>query len=171
VSIRVRDALPADGDAIASVHVASWRWAYAGIVPDHELDALSVDDRRELWRAWFEIGDARAALLVAEEGARIVGFCGVGRSRDDDATLIVGEVLTLYLLEWAAGRGIGRALFAEAIGRMRALGYERATLWVLRDSARARRFYEAAGWIVDGNASDHAFGDVTLPIVRYACDL
>jgi len=109
--------------------------------------------------------------LALKEGARIVGFCGVGRSRDDDATLIVGEVLTLYLLEWAAGRGIGRALFAEAIGRMRALGYERATLWVLRDSARARRFYEAAGWIVDGNASDHAFGDVTLPIVRYACDL
>ena len=111
------------------------------------------------------------ALLVAEEGVRVVGFCGVGPSRDDDATPIVGEVLTLYLLESAAGRGIGCALFAEAIGRMRTLGYGRATLWVVRDSARARRFYEAAGWIVDGTASDHSFGDVTRPIVRYACDL
>lgn len=171
MTVSIRDATGADADAIAEVHVASWRWAYAGIVPDQVLDGISVEARRQMWRGWFETGEDRASVLVAVEDARVMGFSGVGPSRDDDAPPSTCEVRTLYLREAAAGRGIGRDLFDEATARMRALGFRRATLWVLRDSARARRFYDAAGWSWDGTTSAHPFGDVTRPIVRYVLDL
>ena len=35
----------ADAEAIARLHVASWREAYAGIVPQAILDAVDLDDR------------------------------------------------------------------------------------------------------------------------------
>jgi ribosomal protein S18 acetylase RimI-like enzyme len=57
----------------------------------------------------------------------------------------IAEVLTIYLLPAAAGRGIGRDLFASAVERIRASGFDRATLWVMASNARSRRFYEAAG--------------------------
>jgi len=108
---------------------------------------------------------------VAEEHERIVGFSGFGASRDDGATEATGEIRTIYLLEEAAGKGIGRDLFARANERLRALGYRRATLWVLETNERSRRFYEKAGWIWDGTTSAHQFECANLPIVRYATDL
>ena len=51
MSVTVRGATADDARAIAEVHVASWRWAYRGQVPDRILDELSVDEREAIWRA------------------------------------------------------------------------------------------------------------------------
>jgi ribosomal protein S18 acetylase RimI-like enzyme len=101
----------------------------------------------------------------------VVGFCSFAPSRDDDAEAHTAEILTIYLLREAAGRGIGRELFASSVGRLGELGYDRATLWVMASNDRTRRFYEAAGWSWDGTTSDHRFDCANVPIVRYATDL
>jgi hypothetical protein len=54
---------------------------------------------------------------------------------------------------------------ASALEALR--GYPSATLWVLEDNLRARRFYEREGWILDGGRRDEAFLGVTVPEVRY----
>jgi len=41
----IRPATPEDARAIAEVHVASWRYAYRGLLPDDVLDRLSVEER------------------------------------------------------------------------------------------------------------------------------
>src|SRR5690606_41064361 len=63
----------------------------------------------------------------------------------------VGEVTAIYLRQAHWGRGIGRRLFAAVVDRLREAGFEEAILWVLDTNARARRFYEAAGWEADGS--------------------
>ena len=45
LAITVRSARPGDAEAIAQLHVASWRVAYRGIVDDAYLDALDVGAR------------------------------------------------------------------------------------------------------------------------------
>jgi len=115
--------------------------------------------------------DARAGTLVAEEAGVLVGFCSFGPSRDEGATERTAEVLSIYLVEDVVGRGIGRELFASAIDRLRALGYGRATLWVMASNGRSRRFYERSGWSWDGTTSDHRFDCANVPIVRYVADL
>jgi hypothetical protein len=59
----IRAAQIEDAKQIAEVHVASWRAAYRGILPDSMLDNLSVEKRTELWqeRLW---GAAEATNLV-----------------------------------------------------------------------------------------------------------
>ncbi|MGE0039799.1 MAG: GNAT family N-acetyltransferase [Vicinamibacterales bacterium] len=44
------------------------------------------------------------------------------------------------------GRGVGRALVTAAIARARELGYERLTLMVAEDNARARHLYDTLGF-------------------------
>lgn len=171
MSVTIRAATLEDAPAIAEVHVASWRWAYRDDLPASALELRSVEDRERLWTDWFASREPAADVLVAEEDGRIVGFSGFGVSRDDGAGDATGEIRTIYLLEEAAGKGIGRDLFGRANERLRELGYRRATLWVLETNTRSRRFYEKAGWTWDGTTSAHQFECANLPIVRYATDL
>ena len=171
MAVHIRPATPDDARAIAEVHVASWRWSYRDLLPASALDALSVDSREVMWRSWFASAEERAVLVVAEEYKAVVGFAGAGPSRDDGAGADTAEVRTLYLLEPASGRGIGRTLFAALTEPLRAFGYRRATLWVFEGNDRTRRFYEAAGWRSDGARDTYDIVGVGYPVVRYETDL
>jgi GNAT superfamily N-acetyltransferase len=64
-----------------------------------------------------------------------------------------GEVAELYALYVHPGwwsTGTGRALMDEVLSAVRAGGYAGITLWVLEANARARRFYDLAGFAADG---------------------
>jgi RimJ/RimL family protein N-acetyltransferase len=167
----VRDATPSDARAIAEVHVASWRWAYRDDLPAEFLDGRSVGDRERQWHEWLAPDQPGTETLIAETDEGVVGFCSFAPSRDEDAEEHTAEILTIYLLQDAAGRGIGRELFASSVERLGELGYDRATLWVMASNDRSRRFYEAAGWSWDGTTSEHRFDCANVPIVRYAVAL
>jgi L-amino acid N-acyltransferase YncA len=168
-SIALRLARPEDARPIAEVHVGSWRHAYRGLLPEGYLDRLSVDEREASWREALATGSAGA--VVAEAEGRIVGFASFGPSRDEDAAEGVGEVPAIYVEPEVLGTGVGRSLLAEAAARLRDAGFRRATLWVLEANARARRFYEHAGWAWDGTVSRHDFDCANEPVVRYAVEL
>jgi GNAT superfamily N-acetyltransferase len=168
--VRIREATPEDARAIAEVHVASWRWAYDGMIPDAFLRELSVDDRERLWSEKLAAG---TGMLLAEgERGRVEGFVAFGPSEDPEADKAgVGEVLAIYVRPDVAGTGVGRELFAranEALGRG---GFRKAMLWVLEANDRARRFYERAGWSWDGATGTHRFDCANRPVVRYAVEL
>jgi L-amino acid N-acyltransferase YncA len=168
-SIALRLARPEDARAIAEVHVGSWRHAYRGLLPAGYLDRLSVDEREASWRE--ALASDAAGAVVAEAEGRIVGFASFGPSRDEDAAEGVGEVPAIYVDPEVLGAGVGRTLLAEATARLREAGFRRATLWVLEANARARRFYEKAGWAWDGTVSRHDFDCANEPVVRYSVDL
>jgi L-amino acid N-acyltransferase YncA len=167
----IRPATPEDARAIAEVHVASWRYAYRGLLPDDYLEKLSVEERAARRLAWFADPTPHSGVLVAEVSGRIVGSASFGPSRDDDAVAGTGEVPAIYVEPAVLGTGVGRELLAASTEGMRDAGFTRAILWVLEANARARRFYERAGWRWDGTVSQHDFDCANLPVVRYARDL
>ncbi len=67
-----------------------------------------------------------------------------------------GEVAELYALYvhpawWSTGTG--RTLMDRVLARTARAGHSCITLWVLQDNARARRFYERAGFAADGTSN------------------
>jgi len=156
----VRRATSIDARAIAEVHVATWRGAYAHVFPAQVLDALSVDEREQMWRqiAWADA----MGLFVAEEERGVVGFVNVGESRDLPGE---GELYAIYVHpdEWGSGAG---ASLLEAGREWLEQRYSTAILWVLEDNPRARRFYEREGWVPDGRRTDVVRG-VEVAEVRY----
>jgi GNAT superfamily N-acetyltransferase len=80
----------------------------------------------------------------------------------------LGELYGIYLQREVAGTGTGRRLHDAGVGWLAENGWTRALLWVLRDNARARRFYELCGWRADGVEKTLARPDlVDLDEVRY----
>src|SRR5262249_15139516 len=148
VNAVVRRAASADAREIARVHVETGRHAYAHGFPAEYLAGLSVDGRAAL--AERLLSENAGTILVAEVDGRIVGFASGGPSRDNDAEAAPGEVYAIYVEPSAWGTGAGRRLLERLEAALRGIGLDEATLWVLEDNPRARRFYEAAGWRYDG---------------------
>lgn len=167
----IRAARPEDARPVAEVHVASWRHAYRGLLPEDSLERQSVDDREAMWLGSFADPDPMSGAFVAEVDGRIVGFASCGPSRDEDVPKRTGEVPAIYVDPAVLGTGVGRELFEAATRALRDAGFARATLWVLEANALARRFYEKAGWGWDGAVSTHMFDCANEPVVRYALDL
>src|SRR5207237_9862366 len=69
-----------DGAAITRVHIASWRVAYRGHLPAELLAGLSVERRAERWREI--VGRADSPTFIAEAEGEVVGFAGIGPSRE-----------------------------------------------------------------------------------------
>ncbi|MDQ2968067.1 MAG: GNAT family N-acetyltransferase [Actinomycetota bacterium] len=154
----IRPGTADDAEAVARVQVETWQAAYAHALPAEQLGALSLEEAVERHRTW-------PPEFVAERGGEIVGFVAVGRSRDPGTD---GELFSIYVLPEHWGTGVGRELIQTGEDELRRLGHKEAILWVLDDNPRARRFYELAGWSVDGAAREiHIFGfDVSE--IRYA---
>ena len=143
-----------DAEATAQVHVASWAAAYT-------LEGPSLEQRLDLHRRF-------PASFVAEIEGEVVGFVGVGPSRDPDAE---GELYTIYVDPGRWGTGVGRELIRAGEERLRGLGYGKVVLWVLDGNRRAQRFYESAGWAADGEQRTIEFVGETIAEVRYAKQL
>jgi RimJ/RimL family protein N-acetyltransferase len=167
--VRIREAAVADIDAIAATHVEAWRAAYPGLVPQPFLDAIRVDQRRDLWKQHFL--EPKMHALVVEDELGIAGFASYGPAQQPDEGSGTAEIQGIYLLPRVIGMGVGRDLLARATRGLTEDGYERGVLWVLEANTRARRFYEAAGWRPDGTVDQHAFGEETRPVVRYSREL
>src|SRR5204863_3820462 len=90
--VRIRPAEPSDAREIAEVHVRGWRWGYRDLLPMEVLDSLSVERREQGWNEILSSLPLDATVLVAELGARLVGFAGVGPCRDEDAAEGTGEL-------------------------------------------------------------------------------
>ena len=172
--ISIRPLADADLEAVATLHVRGWQWAYAGIIPQVYLDSLTVADnlaRRRRRRA----GDADGGVeeLVAERAGGLVGWSAVGPYREDPDGLdrTVGELYAIYVHPDEIGTGVGRALMAASLELARSAGYPALRLWVLEANHRARRFYERAGWVADGERAWYEREGVRVPEIRYSLPL
>lgn len=141
----VRDAVPADGEAVADVFLTARHTA---------MPWLRSPRTEEEVRGWFgglpERTEGR--VLVAERDGAVVGF----------AEVLPGELNHLYVDPQAQGCGVGTALFARAT-ELEPGGF---ALWTFQRNVRARAFYAARGcsevYETDGADNEEREPDVRI---------
>lgn len=166
--IEVREATTADTMAVAEVHVRSWQQGYQGLIGQDYLDGLRPQDRATRYD-FGRMDLAGPYTLVAVDHGAVQGHITVGRSRDEE--LAGGEIWALYVDPPHWGAGVGGALIAAGCDRLSRAGHGRASLWVLSDNLRARKFYERSGWRTDGVQRTDVIGATSVHEVRYVTAL
>ncbi len=119
--IAIRRARPSDAASIGAVHVAAWRSAYPGILPDGYLARLSAPRQAAYYdnaiRSGVGVHVAAASGLDIPGGGstgapRVVGFVTGDRARNSG--IGDGEIETLYILDdW---RDRGRCVTPGGVG-------------------------------------------------------
>jgi ribosomal protein S18 acetylase RimI-like enzyme len=172
-TVVVRIALADDAADIAEVVVRSWQEAYRGLLPQGFLDSLDPAARTQGLRQAIENQRPPAdAFIVLTDRARVVGFAIISASRDqDNPAAAVGELCSIYLHPDTWGRGLGGLLLDRAVALLTDAGNRAATLWVLAENTRAIRFYESAGWRLDGAVKQVKLADALVTEVRYRITL
>jgi GNAT superfamily N-acetyltransferase len=134
----IRNATIADQQAIARVHVDSWKETYAGLLPQDHLDDLGYRARESMWKAL----DPELTFVAEVDGA-IVGFSNGGPERSGEPAFS-GEVYNLYLLHAHQRRGLGQDLFSRTVGALGEKGLNGVLVWVLSANP-SRAFFEHLG--------------------------
>ncbi|MFJ8189326.1 GNAT family N-acetyltransferase [Streptomyces sp. NPDC096094] len=159
----------ADCDRVSAIRIRGWQTAYRGLMPQPYLDGLDVSADAERRREFFTRAPDDLVNLVAEDdGGEVVGWACHGPYRDGEQRTADAELYALYVDAGRFGTGIGQALLRESVRRCTAAGHARMLLWVVEGNARARRFYERAGFGADGAEEPFEVDGVAVPEVRYA---
>lgn len=165
----IRPAAPGDEKDLARAHVLAWQTAYQEVLPADFLAGLTVQRYEAGWRRRLaDPAPGTRSLAVLDGEGRAAGFATVGPLRDaqsgEDA---LGELWAINLRPDVWGSGLALPLLRAGESSLVELGYCHAVLWVVIGNARARRFYERAGWRTDGEErTDTRFGPA-LAELRY----
>lgn len=128
------------------------------MVPDAMLSALSVEGRTAMWDQILRqpATPSSTVVYVIEVDGKIIGLgsCGAQRIETLKEPGYDAEIYALYVLKAFQRRAIGTQLLSTMASNLSARGFAALSLWVLRDNAVARQFYERHGGKVVAERDD-----------------
>jgi GNAT superfamily N-acetyltransferase len=150
----IREATPADAEALGRMHWASWREAYAPLLPEGFWTEEAQAARIAGWHRNLATPHPGSITTVAVRDGEVVGHASAGPSRPNGtagAPVRDRELWSAYVLASEYGTGLASRLL-EAVLPAGAP----AELWVFEANPRARAFYAKHGFVPDG--ARHVFG-------------
>jgi ribosomal protein S18 acetylase RimI-like enzyme len=186
-SIKFKKATVSDIIAIASIHSASWKNTYRGILPNEYLNQDVEGEHKSLWQKRLSSeGPNEKLILLALRSEIPVGFMCVilnkgnfenppflekeGFSKFPKDTTHGSRLDNLHVLSNYQGQHIGLRLFIEAA---RWTEEEKSChlmhLWVLEKNQKARSFYNSLQGKTVGRKL-LKFGGVEIPALCYLWD-
>jgi GNAT superfamily N-acetyltransferase len=170
----VRAARASDAAGLAQVQIASWRSAFAGLVPGEVIAELTSDAAVGQWTArWRDAISApptskhRVHVAVAEPGSPdLLGFAAAGPATDEDRWPATdGELYELHVVPAAADGGHDGRLLHAVAETFAEDGFSTGYTWALAGDEARIGFLESAGWAPDGSRASLDMG-VKVPVVR-----
>ena len=120
--------------------------------------AYPMEDLQNLEKSYGGTGDS---FLVAEDGGRVIGTCGV--KGDGEKTAILRR---FFVDSGHRGKGVGRGLLEQALAFCRERKFKEVVIRTAASMEQAIRVCRKAGFQADG---DWSFNGATL--VRYRLKL
>ena len=151
--------------AMGLVHSCSWKKAYEGIIPQEIISAFTPESREAIFLEAITLRPEEYYLFKVD--GQPAGIASLSKSHESNAPAHIGEIYSIYFHPDFWGTPATQLGLEFCIDRLKQLGFTLITVWVLNDNARAKRFYEKNGFVLDGHTQELEIG-VKLLEVRYA---
>ena len=145
----VRPSRVSDAPRLSDFFLRAWREAGPGALG---FTGATEEAVREIASEEFlrkRLSSPNVQMVVAEEGAAVVGFASLKRASAREV-----ELTGVVVLESYAGRGLGSRLLKKALDSARKRGYVTVTVKTECENARAIAFYKGAGFTESGKTTE-----------------
>jgi ribosomal protein S18 acetylase RimI-like enzyme len=146
--VKIRPAATKDLPDIASLHIQSWRDAYAGVLP---ASFLNEPLEQEFTSYWRDIAIQSQDVVLVAENAYLCGFIAVWCRPTP-------YIDNLHITPYLRSKNIGTTLLTSAAEVLLAQGHRTAYLWVFESNQKAVRFYERMGGVITETSPQDIFG-------------
>lgn len=146
MSFTIREPAAEDAEALADLHVSTWKETYAHLLPGDFFSKEHLEGRRRMWDHVLANPRDEWIVRVAESNDLLIGFAWIGASVEmgEQVPPRERELYAIYVTATHYGAGVGQALLDET------LGAEAGMLWVAKENPRATAFYARNGFEFDG---------------------
>ncbi|ARF52726.1 GNAT family N-acetyltransferase (plasmid) [Pantoea stewartii subsp. stewartii DC283] len=162
--ILLRKAQCSDANAIALLHVASWRDTYRNVMSLDFLENHAEDELISHWQHLLNQSSPDVSVFVAEKKGIIQGFICVMLNKNAQWGTYINS---LHVSSELRGQGAGKRLLHHTAEWIRRKDSESPLyLWVFEDNVRAIHFYQKLGGIItEHTVSDMPWSD-NAPVFR-----
>ena len=144
MEITVRRVRPGDEDALAYIQTESWKAAFAGILDEETLTRCTdINRATDMYKRLLEEKKGNGYILSIDEKPHCIAYWDAARDAEFNGK---AELICIHSLPDNWHKGFGSRMMDRVLKDIKDAGYSEAVLWVFRDNARARAFYEAKGF-------------------------
>ena len=146
--MKIRHATQSDFQAIAAIHIESWKDAYSDVLPAEFLDSKI---NRVFLKHWNEIEIQNEDIILVAEENFVIGFIAVWCRP-------IPFIDNLHVRPSQRCRRIGSDLMKAVAKELINKGHKTAYLWVFESNEKAIRFYERLGGAQKEQSMKNVFG-------------
>lgn len=144
----IRKAEKGDEVSLAYIQTESWKAAFKGILQDEMLDKCTeMEPTIRMYRKLLDADKGNGYILEVDGRPHCIAWWD--RSRTESVSEYA-ELICIHSLQDNWRKGYGSKMLNRVLHDMIKEGYDRGMLWVFRDNIRARKFYEANGFVTHG---------------------
>lgn len=137
MDVSIREATARDLAAVAAIYAHEVR---------HGIATFDVDPPPlDYWRARLESREPGDRMLVLDDGAGVLGYAYSSSYRPRPAYALTRET-SIYLAGDARGRGLGRRLYDDLLGRLREDGVHTAVALVALPNPASEALHTTVGF-------------------------
>ena len=146
--MKIRQATKTDFQAIAAIHIESWKDSYSDILPAKFLNSQINSD---IIAHWNEVEIHRKDVILVAEEDSMIGFIAVWCRP-------IPFIDNLHVRPSMRCKKVGSALMRAVAKELITRGQKTAYLWVFESNQKAIRFYDRLGGVQKGQAMKTVFG-------------
>ena len=137
-----------DEEVLAYIMTESWKAGFKDILSADILQRFTQMDKTiEMYRRLVAQNIGNGYLLKVEGEPHCIAWWDATRENDMPG---YAELICIHSLEKQWGKGYGSKMMDAVLNDIANAGYTKVMLWVYKDNVRARRFYEAHGFVNNG---------------------
>ena len=140
----IREANVNDSLNISKLIISGWQTAYRGLIPDENLDNMSIEKTNERWKDLLMNKTSTEFVCLYEENNKILGVIRFGNPIDNTEKY-TAEIHALYVEPSLKRRGIGSKLFKYATDYFVSVSKTNMIIWCLKGNEPSIKFYEKMG--------------------------
>ena len=146
--MKIRHATQSDFQAIAAIHIESWKDSYSDVLP---ADFLDWKINRVFLKHWHEVKIQKNDIILVAEENLVTGFIAVWCRP-------IPFIDNLHVKPSYRSKKLGSALIKAVAKELIKKGHKTAYLWVFENNQKAIRFYERLGGIQKEQSMKTVFG-------------